>query len=136
MKYYDDTVVAVDNTNINLIYKFVNFAGSSLKSFRYFDSRLPEEAIKKHIKTLVIIRSGIPHGYAHLDNDGDNIWLGLCVAEKSKGLGLGKRLMEEILKYKPKDRSLTLSVDADNHIAIKLYHKFGFSNKIIIMDSQ
>jgi ribosomal protein S18 acetylase RimI-like enzyme len=56
---------------------------------------------------------------------------GISVRKEYRGIGLGKKLMEEILKLakkelKPKPKIIRLSVFSTNKIAQTLYKKFGF----------
>lgn len=121
------SITAQDSAELQ---KFLKGAGSSLSSFRYFSSR-DLNILDNHIVTLLYYsceRGKVnPSGYAHLDKEGNIIWLGICVTEECKGQGIGTLLMEELVKIADeKQLSLRLSVDSDNLLAIKLYKKFGF----------
>ena len=111
------------------IYKFLEIAGSSLLNFRYFDTR-DTDVLQNHLLTLLGYEENKPVAYGHLDTEDGKLWLGICVAENYKGCGLGKEIMHNLVKkfnnQNPYD-SLYLSVDRDNHAAISLYDKFGFS---------
>ena len=96
----------------------------SLKSFRYFNKRKPEDAIKSHIATYITYKDGEAAAYGHLDREVDTVWLGICVADSFIGQGLGKEMMSLLVNsYAGR---IKLSVDPDNLAAISLYKKFGF----------
>lgn len=126
-------IIQVNSTDI--INDFLSVAGNSLEHFRYFNKRKPS-AILNHISTLIITKNDIPVAYGHLDPEGDNIWLGICVVENQTGKGYGaimmNSLLNEAIMYNIKE--IKLIVDCDNHSAIHLYEKFGFqevcSNKL------
>ena len=54
--------------------------------------------------------------------------LNLFVIEKYRGLGLGKKLVDEVIKVCIKENieMLTLEVRVSNNYAIKMYEKIGF----------
>tara|TARA_R110000824_G_scaffold5923_6_gene27102 strand:- start:15854 stop:16279 length:426 start_codon:yes stop_codon:yes gene_type:complete len=111
------------------IYKFLEIAGSSLLKFRYFDTR-DADVLQNHLLTLLGYEENKPVVYGHLDTEDEKLWLGICVAGNYKGRGMGKEIMHNLVKeFNNQDRydSLHLSVDRDNHAAISLYDKFGFS---------
>lgn len=114
--------------DLELIEDFINNAGNSTKTFRYFEKR-PLSSINKHLITVALVINGRMVGYGHLDPSEDGIWLGIAVVEKVKGKGFGRRLMEYLLDYAYKNMNgtLKLSVDKFNGSAIALYTKFGFS---------
>ncbi len=56
---------------------------------------------------------------------------GISIKKEYRGIGLGKKLMAEVLKLakkelKPVPKIIRLSVFPENKIAQKLYKKFGF----------
>lgn len=57
--------------------------------------------------------------------------LGISIAKESRGKGIGKLLMETILKEAvqrlPQLRIITLEVFANNPLATSMYRKFGFT---------
>ena len=82
-----------------------------------------------------------PIAYGHLDKEGIDVWLGVCVKDSKRGLGLGKEMMSYLLNYAKlkKVPKIRLSVDKENVNAIKMYNKFGFieqksSGKVLFMD--
>jgi RimJ/RimL family protein N-acetyltransferase len=117
-------LINISKDNIEILYEFLSRCNTSLKSFRYFDSRIPLHAIKNHSKTIILSYKELPIGYGHLDVEDEKTWLGICLADDFTGMGLGNIIMEALLDKV--DFSVCLSVDIDNHNAIKLYKKFGF----------
>jgi RimJ/RimL family protein N-acetyltransferase len=94
------------------------------KTFRYFDKR-NFDSLNNHLVTLLCYYNSECIGYGHLDNENENVWLGIFVADEFKGLGFGGKIMTELLKEY--NGEIRLSVDKDNWSAIKLYEKFGFT---------
>lgn len=107
--------------------EFLKIAGDSLSTFRYFNKR-DISIIENHLVTVVLIEGAKKIGYGHLDPEGNDIWLGICVAEAYTGRGLGGPIMKHLLeKARAEDISeVTLSVDKSNHSAIQFYKKFNF----------
>ena len=110
----------------DLVY-FLNSAGNSLNSFRYFKSR-ELAVIQNHIITILFYFNSKPIGYGHIDYDQNIFWLGVCVSDKYLGLGIGRNIVNYLIQ---KSRSLKinhicLSVDKRNSSAIKLYKNIGF----------
>tara|TARA_Y100000004_G_C8934322_1_gene421431 strand:+ start:275 stop:673 length:399 start_codon:yes stop_codon:yes gene_type:complete len=128
-------IIRINYQDADLVYEFLSYCDESLKTFRYFDKRKAEDVLKDHIVTLLAMYEGRPIGYAHLDKDGEKIWLGICIADKYRGLGLGTKLMKELMEYRPKGKPILLTVDGDNKAAIKLYAKHGFLEKTLIMEN-
>lgn len=128
-------IIRINHEDAGLIYEFLGSCSESLKTFRYFEKRKIEDALKNHIVTLLVFHHGYSVGYAHLDKDGEKIWLGICIADKYRGLGLGTKLMKELMEYRPKGKPILLTVDSDNKAAIKLYEKYGFLEKTLIMEN-
>jgi GNAT superfamily N-acetyltransferase len=119
--------IRVDNTQLHNLKYFINNIGEAGKTFRYFQKRNCD-VIKNHITTLLILNENSPIGYGHLEKEGENIWLGICVLPEFKGKGIGKVIMNELIKV-ARDENLkyiALTVDKDNVGAIKLYLSFGF----------
>ena len=106
---------------------FLQRAGASLKSFRYFDKR-PVEIINTHLITIVVMFESSPVGYGHLDKEDEQVWLGICVAESFGGKGIGNLIMNQLLTDAQKlgVSNIALSVDSNNRKAFNLYRKFGF----------
>jgi len=115
------------NADESLVRQFLSGAGGSLKTFRYFNTR-DVSIIRNHLCTIVGTSTGIPIAYGHLDPEGDDTWLGICIAEKYTGSGLGKVIMSALIYNAAclRLKSIRLSVDEDNVAAIELYKQFGF----------
>lgn len=114
--------------HLDLLTRFLNNAGTALLSFRYFKKR-SFDALKNHAYTIIMTGGDNPIGYGHLDvEDGVN-WLGIAVAEKYQGKGYGKLILNDLILQAKKMGfiNINLSVDKDNHTAILLYTKYGFS---------
>lgn len=110
-----------------LIQEFLNEAGDSLLTFRYFDSR-PISILNNHVITFMAFDEGCPVGYGHLDKENDRVWLGVAVSERTRGMGIGKKIVVALLDYAD-TKAITkvcLTVDASNTNAIKLYENHGF----------
>jgi len=120
-------LVAIKPDDVSLLRNFLEHAGSSLKGFRYFNKR-SFDVLKNHLVTFILEENANALAYGHLDQEGDTVWLGICVIESRKGQGLGIRMMEELLKFADQNqiRKIKLAVDNDNLTAQSLYRKFGF----------
>ena len=121
------SVVHLSSKDRNIIREFLNNAGSSLTSFRYFDSR-PFEILDVHKATFMLLSEDKPVCYGHLDFEDDRVWLGLAVIDSLQGFGLGKLMMQLLLSEAKlqKISQVWLSVDNENTVAIGLYDKLGF----------
>jgi len=119
----------IDFDNHSLLVDFLNNAGQSLVSFRYFTKR-PLSCVKNHLVTLVLTNGADSVGYGHLDRDNGKIWLGIAVSESHLGQGLGKMIMKKLIEYGRKFGigEIWLSVDKDNYKAQMLYRKNHFKN--------
>ena len=121
---------------------FLNNAGKSLESFRYFKSR-SLDSIKQHLVTVLLYEDFIPVGYAHIDTENNIQWLGIAISYSKRGRGYGKLLMEYLIDFTllHKIEIINLSVDEDNSSARTLYEHFGFkltniSNNTIFLSKQ
>ncbi len=81
---------------------------------------------------LVLDRASEVSGYALLATTPDRqaSWvLGLGVLPHARGLGHGRRLLEEGIARLTADKvaEVRLSVEPENEIALNLYHSLGFS---------
>lgn len=65
-------------------------------------------------------------GYGYVDNNTPE--LGIAVSKDVRGMGVGTLLMNKIIQLAMEDgyKSVSLSVDPDNHDAVHLYRKLGF----------
>lgn len=113
--------------NTNELSLFIKDLGDEQDSFRYFKNR-GLEAIKNHIYTFLLLESSISVGYGHLDLEDSVVWLGIVVKKEHQGKGLAKIIMHTLVNKAEELglKSIQLSVDHDNKIAIALYQKFGF----------
>ena len=127
-------LISIDNTNLDVLFEFIEIMGSSKKNFRYFDKRKPEDAIKNHIVTLILTdknhkKNSSPLAYGHLDFDSEKVWLGICVIEDFLGKGYADFLMKKLLNsYEGK---IFLSVDKENTRAIGFYERHLFKNILL-----
>lgn len=111
-----------------LLKLFLTGAGTSLNTFRYFNTR-SLDVIKNHIYTIVLLSElNVPIGYGHLDVENDIVWLGMAISESHTGKGLGKLVLNNLIEHASdqKIESIKLSVDNDNIGARSLYEKFNF----------
>jgi RimJ/RimL family protein N-acetyltransferase len=117
----------IENTSdTDLVKRFIETAGKSLDTFRYFSSR-PTSVISNHLITLVGIENDIPVAYGHLETENGCTWLGVCVSEKWIGTGKGGEVVSSLLKFADtRGLVVSLTVDEDNFKARNLYEKSGF----------
>lgn len=115
--------------DIHLIKLFLQNAGTSLNTFRYYDKR-PLDIVSEHVYTIILLDGELPIGYGHLDNSDkkSTVWLGIALAEQYLGKGLGSILLNNLIEEADKLDYLIiqLTVDSENIPAIRLYEKFGF----------
>jgi RimJ/RimL family protein N-acetyltransferase len=119
--------IKIDNSNINILYDFINLNNSSF--FRYYNKRDPLKTIKNHIYTTILVDDCKDIiGYGHIDYDNVN-WIGICIVDKYRGMGYGSSILEHLIDYSRLIQldKLYLTVDNDNKIAIRLYTKYGFN---------
>lgn len=101
----------------------------NLSTFRYYQTREMNQALKAHILTLLDIENGKVRGYAHIDYDENHKrhFIGICVLPLYQKKGIGSSLMTRIIQVaEEKKIHLYLSVDKENTVARNLYTKFGF----------
>ena len=90
--------VYIDSSNRHLVKEFIDHAGKSLSTFRYFEKR-SMEVLNNHLVTFVLRQNNIVIGYGHLDKDGEEkVWLGTAVIESFIGKGYGRIMVEELIK--------------------------------------
>ncbi len=121
----------IDSSEIQSLEFFLDSCGSALETFRYFSSR-PLSVIKTHLATLLgFDERRVPMAYGHLDQEDGVVWLGICVADGHQGKGYGKAMMRALLDaaHSMNLESISLTVDATNPHAARLYEKFGFKRK-------
>jgi len=115
--------------DLSALQSFLENAGDSLNTFRYFSKR-DLSVIGGHVLTVLSMEDGVPVGYGHLDPENDVVWLGICVSQNAAGKGHGKAMMSYLVDF-ARNRNISeiyLKVDADNSRAVSLYHKFGFED--------
>ena len=120
-------MISIDNSNRHLVETFLSIAGNTLNSFRYF-SRRTLSALDNHICTFLFLDDSLPVCYGHLDKERDIVWLGIAVAEKYQGKGLGKLMLQTLLQHGHDNNVSTiyLTVDKNNLNARNLYEKYRF----------
>ena len=114
------------------VQRFLDNAGRSLETFRYF-SRRSLDVLDNHVVTFLDMDNNEPIAYGHLDRDGKKVWLGICVSDKMCGRGLGKLMMKALIAAAIEHQipSIWLAVDVDNTVARQLYEKIGFVRTLI-----
>lgn len=105
--------------------EFLTLAGDSLKTFRFYEKRSTSFVDTLEGVAWIESSAGKTVGYGHIDYDGKKRWLGICVAEKYRGRGIGRLIMGELVRESGQ-KDLHLAVDLDNDRAFRLYKKFGF----------
>ncbi|MCF7817900.1 MAG: GNAT family N-acetyltransferase [Kiritimatiellales bacterium] len=118
----------LDPENLQPLETFLASCSSSLETFRYFSKR-PLSVIRNHLATLLgYDENHLPVAYGHLDPEDGKVWLGICVAEAHRGKGYGNLMMQALLDAARQQHvdSISLTVDATNPNAARLYEKFGF----------
>ena len=122
-----DKIVTVNRLNLRLLIEFIDNLGESRKSFRYFNNR-ELTALRNHLVTYLFIRNDKPVGYGHLDQEDKTVWLGVAVLHEFLGMGIGKMIVNKLLRAgkEKKLHEIFLTVDKENHDAIKLYKNVGF----------
>ena len=111
-----------------LLRSFLEGAGDSVKTFRYFDTR-PLDVLKNHLSTWLWMQGATPVAYGHLDVEDGTVWLGIAVQQKHWGKGFGGWMMKLLLDSARGCgvQRIKLSVDHDNASAIALYERYGFA---------
>lgn len=123
-----------------VLQEFIDSAGNSAKTFRYFNKR-SIEVLDNHELTLLAFVGQKPIGYGHLDHEDGRTWLGIAMIEGYTGKGFGRQIMDYLLNYADKHNlpEIYLSVDKDNVAAVSLYSKLNFelvkelNNAVLIM---
>ena len=120
-------LINITKKNRTLVTSFIENAGESLTTFRYFESR-PISILDNHLVTYVLKIEDQIIGYGHLDKEEENIWLGIAISSKFKGQGLGQLMMQALIASAKilSLKEITLAVDKINEKAINLYTKNKF----------
>lgn len=118
---------SVTESSLPKLRSFLAGAGD-ISQFRYYDTR-PLEAALHHRACLLLEWRDTPIAYGHLDDDGEHLWLGVCVAESSRGLGWGTYMLQTLLQTASGLglSTIRLSVDHENENARSLYERHGFT---------
>ena len=115
---------------------FIRFQGEEIKldeEIEYLDSLL-EKIDKKMAVTLLIVSNGKVLGNSGIEMK-DKIEahegvFGISISKELRGQGIGKKLMEAVIKEAedniPQLKLVTLGVHANNTVARKLYVELGF----------
>ena len=75
--------VRIGEANLDLLSRFLSNLGEAAKSFRYYQKR-HLSVIQNHVVTLVTLEGDVPVAYGHLDEEGGEVWLGICVTPAQK----------------------------------------------------
>lgn len=120
-------IFTIDSGSHFMIKEFLAHLNEEKSSFRYFDNR-HLSILESHLETVILKIDNSFAGYGHLDKEGDVVWLGIVVLKEFQGMGIGAKIMDElILKANTlKLPKIILSVDTKNLIARALYIKKGF----------
>ena len=123
-------LVVVTTDNIGLLQTFIDHIGASATTFRYFAKR-DTSVICQHITTLLFTENEQPVAYGHLEKEGEEVWLGVCVLPHVKGKGYGKLMMNALIQRAGENniKKISLTVDKVNKAAIQLYEKLGFKKR-------
>lgn len=106
------------------IEKLRKFIGENENNFfRYYKKR-NFDVLKNHKYTCLYYYNSDCVGYGHLDSESDKTWLGILIAVKFQGIGIGSIIMDDLIYNS--DNDIYLTVDLKNHNAITLYEKKSF----------
>lgn len=115
---------------------FVRFQGEEItqdEEKKYLDSMLKKIQENKEVHLLVFSGNQLI-GSAGIElkdlSEKYQGHFGISIANKWRGQGIGKLLMEKVIKEAKQNlpglKLITLTVNANNKIAIKIYRQFGF----------
>ena len=115
------------DANYSDVSKFLEGAGASLRTFRYFETR-NIDTIKNHEYTCVVLKREFIIGYGHLEKEAGKNWLGMALTPTYRGKGIGKKLLHHLLEKASilELDPIYLTVDKSNERALKMYLNFGF----------
>ncbi|WMX16016.1 MULTISPECIES: GNAT family N-acetyltransferase [unclassified Aureispira] len=134
------SIKEINKSDGSVLQEFIDSAGNSAKTFRYFDKR-SIDVLDNHQLTLLAFIGSKPVGYGHLDYEDGRTWLGIAMIEGYTGKGFGKQIMNYLLNYADTHHlpEIYLSVDKDNMAAVSLYNQLNFeqvkelNNAVLIM---
>jgi predicted acetyltransferase len=111
--------------------RIIDSDSSLNKHFRYYNNRNKSDFDNHKYHMLVCIDNNIV-GYGHLDPEDDFVWLGMFVLSKFRNAGIGDVIVKHLISKS--NKNIQLTVDKDNHNALKLYLNNQF--KIFLTDEQ
>ncbi len=118
------SIIKLNMENIGYLERFLK--NEMPDTFRYFQKR-DISIIQNHKLTILLMKNDEPIGYAHIDEEDNRKWFGICIIKEYQNKGLGKKMMDYIFNLESiKDEEIYLSVDKVNIGAIHLYKKYGF----------
>ena len=125
---FDIEPIKNNKADIKKLKSFIKNSEENKTNFRYFLNR-NLSVVDNHIYTILLKINQEYLGYAHLDKEEDDVWLGISISKKVQGLGFGNILMEDLISYAKRTnlKKVKLSVDFENAKAEHLYKKYGFT---------
>lgn len=117
----------ISSLNIDLLHLFLKSDFQGCDHFNYFKSR-PLSVIDNHIITIIGTINNVPVSYSHIDFENNIFWIGICILKNYQSKGYGSIILNKLITIakEKKINILSLTVDKNNHNAIKLYEKHGF----------
>ena len=74
-------LLEVSQRNTGKLISFIDSLDDERKSFRYFGNR-SLSVLENHEYTCLLMYSGTPVGYGHLDKEDGIVWLGIVVKQE------------------------------------------------------
>ena len=126
----------IDSSNIDLLHIFLKSDFQGCEHFNYFKSR-SLSVIDNHIITIIGTINNVPVSYSHIDFENNIFWIGVCILKDYQSKGYGSIILNKLIAIAKQKQIniLTLTVDKNNHHAIKLYEKHGFQISSILHKS-
>lgn len=116
-------MIFLNNFEYSELNKVIKNNSELTKHFRYYHTRNQLD-FNKHDYHILVIKDRQVVGYGHLDPEDDFVWLGMFVVKYFEGLGIGNAIVKHLIKNT--NKNIQLTVDKDNHNALKLYLKNNF----------
>ncbi|MDT0582690.1 GNAT family N-acetyltransferase [Brumicola blandensis] len=112
---------------MSLLGELVENVRSTDESFRYFDSR-ELSIVADHDANFLFNLHGKAVAYGHLESEGADTWLGVCVHSGYRNQSFGSTMLKLLLATAVRQNIsvVSLTVDINNPSAIRLYESFGF----------
>ena len=125
---FDIEQIKNSKADIKKLESFIENSKENQTNFRYFLNR-DLSVVANHRYTILLKIDQEYLGYAHLDREDDDVWLGISISKKIQCLGFGNILMEDLISYAKRTnlKKIKLSVDFENAKAENLYEKYGFN---------